>query len=157
MFFARCMHQRCLKGLVVMALASLVMSGCGGDSQEQQGEGTAAVGQVTVLYEDDAIKPENQDAVDQTRESGVLEQLADWSNERLALPYGIEVRVTDDVPQGVEDRVTQPDGRTIFVPGAWLTETHDILTKIVEDLNSEQGGPPPCFPRRSSTPTTSTC
>jgi hypothetical protein len=141
------MHQRCLKELVMTALAALLVSGCGGDSQEQPGEGTAAGGQVTVLYEDDAIKPENQDAVDQLRKSGVLERLADWTNQRLALPYGIEVKVTDDVPEGVDDQSTQPDGRTIFVPGAWLTETHDTLTKIVEDINSEQGGPPTVFPK----------
>jgi hypothetical protein len=135
MFFAWGMHKRGLTGLVVIALADLLVSGCGGDSQEQQGEGTAAAGQVKILYEDDAIKPENRDAVEQIRKSGVLEQLADWSNERVALSHDMEVRVTDDVPEGVTDMVTQTDGRTIFVPGSWLTETHGIVAEMVEDIN----------------------
>jgi hypothetical protein len=75
----------------------------------------------------------------------VLERLADWENERLALPYDMEVKVTDDVPEGVTDMVTQPDGRTIFVPGSFLTQTHGVLAKFVEEANSE-GGPPAVFP-----------
>jgi hypothetical protein len=45
--------------------------------QEEEGKQTAAAGQVKVLYEDDAIKPENRDVVEQIRKSGVLERLAD--------------------------------------------------------------------------------
>lgn len=84
--------------------------------------------------------------MEQLRKSGVLERTAEWTNERLALPHDLEVRVTDDVPEGVTDQVTQPDGRTIFIPGAWLTDTHELHTKIVEDLNRE-GGPPAAFPK----------
>jgi hypothetical protein len=144
--FAGSVQQPWVRGLLVAALGLGLVSGCGGDgSKEEEGNETAAAGQVTVLYEDDAIKPENRDAVEQIRQSGVLERLADWENERLALPYGIEVRVTDDVPEGVTDMVTQPDGRTIFVPGSWLTETHDVLTDMVTDMESE-GGRPTVFP-----------
>jgi len=63
----------------------------------------------------------------------------------VALPYGIEVKVTDDVPEGVTDPSTQPDGRTIYLPASFFTETHDILTKYVEDVNRE-GGLPTVFP-----------
>jgi hypothetical protein len=134
-------------GLIVSALVLLLVSGgCGGGGQEEEGKETAAAGQVKILYEDDAIKPENREAVDQIRKSGVLERLADWINERVALPHDMEVKVTDDVPEGVTDQVTQPDGRTIFVTAAWLTETHEILAEMVKDLNRE-GGPPTVFPK----------
>ena len=146
--FAASVQQPWVKGLLVAASVLLLVSGCGGGGSQEEGEGkgTAAAGQVKILYEDDAIEPENRDAVDQIRESGVLEQLADWINERVALPHDMEVRVTDDVPEGVTDQSTEPDGRTIFVPGAWLTETHGIVAEMVEDLNREEGGPPAVFP-----------
>jgi hypothetical protein len=146
--------------LSTAALVLLLMSACGGDSQEQQGEGTAMGGgnsqeqqgegtaiahQVKILYEDDAIKPENRDAVEFIRKSGMLERIAAWTNKVVALPYGIEVKVTDDVPEGVTDSTTQPDGRTIYLPASFLTETHDVLTKYVKDVNRE-GGPPAVFP-----------
>jgi hypothetical protein len=136
-----------VRGLLVVASGLLLVSGCGGGSgQEEEGKETAQASQVKVIYEDDAIKPENRDAVDQFRKSGVLERLAEWTNERLALPYGIEVRVTDELPEGIDDQSTQPDGQTIFVPGSWLTETHGMLAEMVEDINGEEGGPPAVFP-----------
>jgi Putative metallopeptidase len=127
-------------GLLVAASGLVLLSGCGGGtSQEEEGEETTAetatTGQVEVIYEDDAIKPENQDAVEQLRQSGALERLADWINERVALSHDMEVRVTDDVPEGVTDQSTQADGRTIFIPGSWLTETHGIVAEMVEDIN----------------------
>jgi hypothetical protein len=144
--FARSMRQWWW-GLFVSALVLLLVGGgCGGGGQAEDGEQTTTeVGQVKVLYEDDAIEPENQDAVEQLRESGVLERIAGWTNERVALPYGIEVKVTDEVAEGVTDQSAEPDGRTIWIPGSFLTQTHDILTKYVEEANSE-GGPPAVFP-----------
>jgi hypothetical protein len=134
--------------MAAMGAAVLLASGCGGDgSQEEEGkvteEGkkTAAAGQVKVLYEDDAIKPENRDVVEQIRKSGVLERLADWTNEVVALPHDMEVRVTDDVPEGVTDQSTEPDGRTIWIPASFLTETHKVLAKFVEEVESEDGRP----------------
>ena len=50
--------------LSTAALVLLLISGRGRDSQEQQDEGTAMAGEVKILYEDDAIKPENRDAVE---------------------------------------------------------------------------------------------
>ncbi len=145
--FAASVQQLWVRGLLVAASVLLLVSGCGGGGQEEEeGKGTSAAGQVKILYEDDAIKPENRDAVEQIRGSGVLEQLADWINERVALSHDMEVKVTDDVPEGVTDQSTEPDGRTIFVPGAWLTETHGIVAEMVEDLNREEGGPPAVFP-----------
>jgi hypothetical protein len=144
MFIARGMHKRGIRGLLVAALVLLLVSGCsGGDGgQEEEGKQTAASGQVEIIYEDDAIKPENRDVVEQLRKSGVLERSAEWSNERLALPYGIEVRVTDDVPEGVTDQSNEADGRTIWIPGSWLTDTYELNTKIVKDINR-----PAVFPK----------
>jgi hypothetical protein len=160
------MHIRWMEGLLVAALVLLLVGGCGGGGGGQEGEGkqtaaagqegegtqtagqaeqskqTAATGQVKIIYEDDAIKPKNRDVVEQLRKSGVLERTADWSNERLALPHDLEVRVTDDVPEGVTDQVTQPDGRTIFIPGAWLSDTHELNAKIVKEVNR-----PAVFPK----------
>jgi hypothetical protein len=164
MFIARGMHKRWMRGLFVAALVLLLVSGCGGGGGGQEGAGkqmagqeeqgtqtagqaeqskqTAAAGQVKIIYEDDAINPKNRDVVEQLRKSGVLERTAEWTNEVVALPHDLEVRVTDDVPEGVTDQVTQPDGRTIFIPGAWLTDTHELHKKIVEDVNR-----PAVFPK----------
>jgi Putative metallopeptidase len=165
-FNARGMHKRgMIRGLLVAALVLLLLvSGCGGGGggKEEQGKQmagqeekgtqtagqaeeskpTAVAGQVKIIYEDDAIKPENRDVVEQLRKSGVLERSAEWSNERLALPYGIEVRVTDDVPEGVTDQSNEADGRTIWIPGSWLTDTHELNTKIVKEVNR-----PAVFPK----------
>ena len=127
--------------LSTAALVLLLMSGRGGGGQEQQGEGKAMARQVKVLYEDDAIKPENRDVVEQIRKSEGLERIADWTNEVVALPHDMEVRVTDDVPEGVTDQSTEPDGRTIWIPGSWLTDTHELNTKIVKDVNRPAGFP----------------
>jgi Putative metallopeptidase len=163
MFVARGMHKRWMRGLLVAALVLLLVSGCGGGSgqegegkqmasqeekgtqtagQAEQGTQTAAAGQVKIIYEDDAIKPKNREVVEQLRNSGVLERTAEWTNEVVALPHDLEVRVTDEVPEGVTDQVTQPDGRTIFVPGEWLTDTHELNKKIVKEVNR-----PAVFPK----------
>jgi hypothetical protein len=164
-FIARGMHKMWMRGLLVAALVLLpLVSGCGGggEAQEEQGKQTAGqeekgtqtagqaeeskqtavAGQVKIIYEDDAIKPKNRDVVEQLRKSGMLERTADWTNEVVALPHDLEVRVTDDVPEGVTDQVTQPDGRTIFVTAAWLTDTHEVLSKVVKDVNR-----PAVFPK----------
>src|SRR5215208_33618 len=143
--------------MAAMGVVVLLASGWGGGDQEEEGNVTedgkgkeegkeaAAAGQVKVVYEDDAIKPENRDVVEQIRKSGVLERLADWTNEVVALPHDMEVRVTDDVPEGVTDQSTEPDGRTIWIPPSFLTETHKVLAKYVEEVNRE-GGRPAEFP-----------
>jgi hypothetical protein len=59
----------------------------------------------------------------------------------VALPHDMEVRVTDDVPEGVTDQSTEPDGRTIWIPASFLTETHKVLAKFVEEVESEDGRP----------------
>ncbi|MEV6701567.1 DUF4344 domain-containing metallopeptidase [Streptomyces sp. NPDC051453] len=96
---------------------------------------TAATnGRVTVVYENDAIKPENRQVAALIRKSRVLEQLDDWVNERVALPHDMDVKVTDKVPPGVTDAVTQPDGRTIYVPPAFLTQVEGALNDVVKTV-----------------------
>ena len=56
-----------------------------------------------VVYEDAGIRPENRDAVRLIREPGAFQRVADWTNQRVALNYPIEIRVTDTLPNGVED------------------------------------------------------
>ncbi|WP_051807205.1 DUF4344 domain-containing metallopeptidase [Streptomyces sp. NRRL F-2664] len=91
-------------------------------------------GKVTVVYEDDAIKAEDRRAVDAVRRSRVLEQVADWANASVALPHDLTVKVTDKVPPGVTDAVTQPDGRTIYILPAFLTEIEKSLDEVVKTV-----------------------
>jgi hypothetical protein len=71
-------------------------------------------GRVTIVYLDDAILPENRDAIRTIRESGVFERMADRLTAAVALPHDLQVVVTDDLPEGVDDPTTELDGRRIF-------------------------------------------
>ncbi|MFG3475814.1 DUF4344 domain-containing metallopeptidase [Streptomyces sp. NPDC047980] len=108
----------------------LAVAACGGD-----GDTAGANGKVTVVYEDDTIKPEDRRTVAVIRKSGVLEQAAGWVGESIALPHDMVVKVTARVPPGVTDAVTQPDGRTIFVPPAFLTGIEGVLGKVVRTVD----------------------
>ncbi len=110
-------------------VVGLAVTSCGGD-----GNAAEANGKVTVVYEDDAIKPENQQAAEVIRKSRVLEQLADWVNASVALPHDLVVKVTDKVPPGVTDAVTQPDGRTIFFPPSFVTQIEDAFSDVVKTV-----------------------
>ncbi|UUU44190.1 DUF4344 domain-containing metallopeptidase [Streptomyces sp. NBC_00162] len=68
------------------------------------------------------------------RNSRVLERTADWVNRTLTLPHDMVVKVTAAVPPGVTDAVTQPDGRTIFVPPPFLTEIEKALADVVKTV-----------------------
>jgi putative metallopeptidase DUF4344 len=104
-------------------------------------------GKVKVVYENDAIKPENRDAVELIRKSGVLEQIADWTTETVALPHDMEMRVSDDMPEGVLAPIAEPDGRTIQLPASFFAQNYDVLSEFVAGLNKE-GGPPSVFPEK---------
>ncbi|MFD8022121.1 DUF4344 domain-containing metallopeptidase [Streptomyces lavendulae] len=120
--------RRACAGALLLALGLGAVS-CGADAGA-----AAAGGEVTVVYEDDAIAPQDRHAVDVVRRSRVLEQTADWVNEALVLPHDLVVKVTGRVPPGVTDAVTQPDGRTIFVPAAFLTEIEKALGNVVRTV-----------------------
>ncbi|MEC4572539.1 DUF4344 domain-containing metallopeptidase [Streptomyces virginiae] len=118
--------------LLAASLAGVVTTGAGAAAAA---DGTPdPKGKVTIVYEDDAIKPVDRPAVDAVRKSRVLEQLADWVNGSVALPHDLVVKVTDKVPPGVSDAVTQPDGRTIFIPPSFLTEIEESLDEVVKTV-----------------------
>jgi hypothetical protein len=94
---------------------------------------------VRVVYDDAGIKPENRAAAQLLRNSGAFERTADWLNQRVALRYPIEVRITDNRPQGVEVPATEYDGRTIYWPAWWLTENHEVLTEYVAEVLRDRG------------------
>ncbi|MFG2191404.1 DUF4344 domain-containing metallopeptidase [Streptomyces sp. NPDC048639] len=112
-----------------LVVAGFAVAACGSDGNQ-----AGANGKVTVDYEDNTIKPEDRQAVSAVRESGVLEQVADWVNESVALPHDLTVKVTSKVPPGVTDAVTEPDGRTIFVPPAFLTQIQGVFGKVVKTV-----------------------
>jgi hypothetical protein len=96
---------------------------------------------VTVVYEDDAILPEHRDAVRVIRESGSFERSADWINRVVALPYPLEIRVTDALPPGVDVPTAELDGRTIYYAASWLEMTRAILVEYVDDALREGSVP----------------
>jgi hypothetical protein len=68
------------------------------DSLPSQARGT---GRVTIVYQEDAIQPENRDAVKKIRDSGVFERMADRLTKAVALPHDVQVVISDKVPKGV--------------------------------------------------------
>jgi hypothetical protein len=116
------------------------------DSQQPPAGDSTQAPAVRVVFDDAAIRPENRDAVRLIRESGAFQRAADWTNQRVALPYGIEIRVTDTLPHGVDDPTTELDGRTIYYPAEWLTMNREFLAGFVAEVLAE-GGPPSAFPR----------
>ncbi|MFD9164826.1 DUF4344 domain-containing metallopeptidase [Streptomyces sp. NPDC059558] len=128
-----------LSGLLV--LTGVVVTACGGEARDTgQGPGAGPrpqaprSGRVTVVYEAQTVEPEDRQAVALIRKSRVLERTADWVNRALALPHDMVVKVTAAVPPGVTDAVTQPDGRTIFVPPSVLTAIEQSLADVVKTV-----------------------
>ncbi|MFJ3963542.1 DUF4344 domain-containing metallopeptidase [Streptomyces sp. NPDC090036] len=125
----------------VLVLAGVVVTGCSGEARDSgQGPGAGPhpratpSGRVTVVYETRTVKPEDRPTVALIRNSRVLERSADWLNRALTLPHDLVVKVTSDVPPGVTDAVTQPDGRTIFIPPPFLTEIEKALADVVKTV-----------------------
>jgi hypothetical protein len=76
-------------------------------------------GRVTIVYQDDTIKPENRDAMKKIMDSGAFERMADRLTKAVALPHDLQVVVTDKLPKGIDDPTTEVDGRRIFWPAAF--------------------------------------
>ncbi|MFJ8160241.1 DUF4344 domain-containing metallopeptidase [Streptomyces sp. NPDC096136] len=131
--------RRALVGLLL--LAAVAAGGCGvgaGGAGRVPAAGPSPrathSGRVTVVYEDGTFKPEDRQVVALVRDSRVLERTADWVNRSLTLPYDMVVKVTAKVPPGVTDAVTQPDGRTIYVPPSFLAEIKGAFAEIVKTV-----------------------
>jgi Putative metallopeptidase len=127
--------------LVIAFVASVVgLAACSGDE-----DASAAMarrdGRVKIVYDDAGIKPENRDAVKFVRDSGAFERFADRTSRAVALPHDIEVRVSDNIPKGIDNPTTEPDGRTIYWPADFFTATRTLLAEAVADINRDKGRP----------------
>ena len=123
-----------------MLLLSIVVSRfCfGGDSTPAQAKGK---GRVTIVYQDDAILPENRDAIKKIRDSGVFERMADRLTKAVALPYDLQVVVTDKLPKGIDCPTAELDGRKIWWPAAFSKATHNVLTEFLPEVVASKGPP----------------
>jgi len=59
-------------------------------------------GRVTTVYQD-AIQPENRDAIKKIRDSGVFDRMEDRLTKAVALPHDLQVIITDKTPKGFDD------------------------------------------------------
>jgi len=110
----------------------------GGDPTPAQVTGK---GRVTIVYQDDAILPENRDAIKKIRDSGVFERMADRLTKTVALPHDLQIVVTDKTPKGFDDPTTEVDGRTIFWPAAFSKATRDVLAEFLPEVIASKGPP----------------
>ena len=108
------------------------------DSTPAEGKGES---RVTIVYQDDAILPENRDAIKKIRDSGVFERMADRLTKAVALPHDLQIVVSDKLPKGIDCATTELDGRTIFWPAAFSKETHDVLTEFLPEVIASKGAP----------------
>lgn len=97
-------------------------------------------GQVSIVYEDDAILPENRDVIKKIRDSGVFERMAERLTNTVALPHDLQIIVTDKTPKGIDDP-THIDDRTILWPAAFSKATHDVLTEFLPEIIATKGAP----------------
>jgi hypothetical protein len=106
------------KQIIAIALVAIVVT-CSRDDATSAEAGRN--GRVQIVYDHAGIKPENRDAVKLVKDSGAFERFADRTNNVVALPHDIVVRISDDMPQGFDDPTTDADGRTIFWPAEFFT------------------------------------
>lgn len=69
--------------LTGVALALLSLAACGDEAAAAQAAGK---GRVTIVYQDDAIKSENREAIATIRASGVFERMAERLTKRWRCP-----------------------------------------------------------------------
>lgn len=131
--------RRIVLGLSVL-LVTLGGAACLGDESSKVASAKGS-GQVTIVYQDDAIKPENRDVINKIRDSGVFDRMADRVTAAVALPHDLQVVVTDKLPKGVDDPNTELDGRRIFWPAAFSKQTYDVLAEFVLEVIRAKGAP----------------
>jgi len=120
-------------------LSVLVSAACpGADSTPASAKGK---GRVTIVYQDDALQPENRDAIKKIRDSGVFERMADRLTKAVALPHDLQVVVTDKLPKGIDCPTIEPDAERIWWPAAFAKATHDILTEFLPEVIASKGAP----------------
>jgi len=117
-------------------LFAIVVTPCfGGNSTPAQAK---EKGRVTIVYQEDAILPENLDAIKKIRDSGVFERMADRLTKTVALPHDLQVVITD---KGFDDPTTDVPGRTIFWPPAFSKATGDVLAEFLPEVIASKGPP----------------
>jgi hypothetical protein len=110
--------RRSVAFIASVLLPLLVGTPCFGDNDPTPARAKGK-GRITIVYQDDAIEPENRDAIKKIRDSGVFERMADRLTKAVALPHDLQVVVTDKLPKGIDDPTTEVDGRRIFWPAAF--------------------------------------
>ena len=122
-----------------MLFPLLLTTSCSRHGDSTRADATGK-GRVTIVYQDDAILPENRDAIKKIRDSGVFERMADRLTKTVALPHDLQVIVTDKTPKGIDDP-TEIDDRTILWPAAFSKATHDVLTEFLPEVMKSKGAP----------------
>ncbi len=131
--------RRSITFVASVLLSVLVSAACpGADSTPASAKGK---GRVTIVYQDDAIQPENRDAIKKIRDSGVFERMADRLTKAVALPHDLQVVVTDKLPKGIDCPTIEPDAERIWWPAAFAKATHDILTEFLPEVIASKGAP----------------
>ena len=107
--------RRSVAFIASVLLSVIVGTPCSGDDASTPARAKGK-GRVTIVYQDDAIQPENRDAIKKIKDSGVFERMADRLTKAVALPYDLQVVVTDKPPKGIDCPTTELDGRRIWWP-----------------------------------------
>jgi hypothetical protein len=121
-------------------LSVIVGTPCSGDDASTPARAKGK-GRVTIVYQDDAIQPENRDAIKKIKDSGVFERMADRLTKAVALPYDLQVVVTDKPPKGIDCPTTELDGRRIWWPAAFSKATYEVLTEFLPEVIASKGAP----------------
>jgi len=126
-------------GFVTSVMLTLLLSASCSRQDDTSHAEPKGKGRVTIVYQDDAILPENRDAIKKIRDSGAFERMADRLTKTIALPHDLQVIVTDKTPKGFDDPTTDVEGRTIFWPAAFSKATHDILAEFLPEVIASKG------------------
>src|SRR6266513_3562880 len=118
--------------IACVLLPIILSASCSRDDDSARAEAKGK-GRVTIVYQDDAILPENRDAIKKIRDSGVFERMADRLTKAVALPHDLQVVVTDKLPKGIDCPTIEPDAERIWWPAAFAKATHDILTEFLPE------------------------
>lgn len=135
-----------LRRSIMLVLASAAIAACardGGTSEDRQGK-------VTIVYQDEDIRPENKAAIAKLRASGVFERMAERLNSSVALPHDLEIVVSDEL--NTEVPTTEVDGRRIIWPAAFTRETLEALNGFVPQVASSEKGVPKAIAAQDFTP-----
>jgi hypothetical protein len=131
--------RRSITFVAAVLLTVLLGTSCSRHDNDSTPAEAKGRGRVTIVYQDDAILPENRDAIKKIRDSGVFERMADRLTKAVALPHDLQVIVTDKTPKGIDDP-SEIEG-TIYWPAAFSKATHDVLAEFLPEVIASKGAP----------------